>query len=508
MAGLDAYTKLMLHLDGANGSSTFSDSSDSAHTIVSSGGVLISTGQSKFGGASVYFDGSNDSLTIDQHADFDFGTGDFTVDFWICPDSSQSASYPAILSNNPGGWQSGAINMQFSGGGYTNKIRLSVYDYSYSGHLFVSDATVNPAEWTHIALIRESGVIKLYLNGALDNATSAFSGSMNFGLGKTCIGGGTWDGGYYKGYIDEYRVSKGIARWTENFTPPTTAYGQTKITAAMAFRASARSWTISANRVVIDALRDTVASAANAALSARAAQDAASSVRCDARAHTKTTAQAECAAHEVRRAVYAALFGARGNSFCSNPAHPLALVDQGWRIYARNTATGKFLDLGFVARTGSMTKDVRLPAGTYEMEARPCGDLTDEARTRQFWTVIIAADGTGAETMPEIIGMTGSINSAYKRVLSWSVSGDRAAGGVYFGIWLTSDGNPDITTTAPDMTVSGNALINAYSATYAQTSAQYATVAALADYVFGKPATIWLDWSAAATISPENQVAQ
>jgi hypothetical protein len=72
-------------MDGADNSTTFTDSSPTAHTVTRSGDAKISTTQSQFGGASAYFDGTGDYLTVANSEAFNFGSGDFTIDCWIRP---------------------------------------------------------------------------------------------------------------------------------------------------------------------------------------------------------------------------------------------------------------------------------------------------------------------------------------------------------------------------------------------------------------------------------------
>lgn len=83
MAFIDTYTKLLLHCDGTDGSTTFSDNGVTGHTVTANGNAQIDTAQSKFGNASGLFDGTGDYLTIPDHADWNFGTGNFTIDAWI-----------------------------------------------------------------------------------------------------------------------------------------------------------------------------------------------------------------------------------------------------------------------------------------------------------------------------------------------------------------------------------------------------------------------------------------
>ena len=80
---VDSETKLLIHSDTSSGSTTFTDSSNSARTITANGDVVHSANASKFGSTSMYFDGSGDYLSVPDSNDWDFGSGDFTIDFWI-----------------------------------------------------------------------------------------------------------------------------------------------------------------------------------------------------------------------------------------------------------------------------------------------------------------------------------------------------------------------------------------------------------------------------------------
>ena len=71
-----------MHFNGTNGSTTMTDSSKNNLTVTSNNGTAITTAQSKFGGASALFDGTNDYVTTPNNSVFDFGTNDFTIEFW------------------------------------------------------------------------------------------------------------------------------------------------------------------------------------------------------------------------------------------------------------------------------------------------------------------------------------------------------------------------------------------------------------------------------------------
>ena len=85
MPGNDEYTKLLIHSNTTDGSTTFVDSSvgGSTHTITANGDVHHETDQAKFGASSIQFDGTGDFFSIPSSSDFAFGTENFTIDFWV-----------------------------------------------------------------------------------------------------------------------------------------------------------------------------------------------------------------------------------------------------------------------------------------------------------------------------------------------------------------------------------------------------------------------------------------
>ena len=78
----DSYTKLLLHMNGTDGSTTFTDDGETGHTVTANGDAEIDTAQKQFGTASGLFSGTG-YLSILDHADFDFGADNFTIDFYI-----------------------------------------------------------------------------------------------------------------------------------------------------------------------------------------------------------------------------------------------------------------------------------------------------------------------------------------------------------------------------------------------------------------------------------------
>jgi hypothetical protein len=219
MAGIDEFTKLMLHMNGDDESTDFPDDSDSEHVATPSGNAQISTDQSKFGGSSLYCDGSASFLTVPDHDDFEFGLGDFTIDFWYRP--AGTASLRILVAKYAQSAYGSFVPFQ---NGNTITLYASSNNSSWdvaSNRPIVAGLLSNV--WMHFAYVREGGTTYTsYLDGnqvdTFENSSELQDGTQNIQIG------GVPSSFYYTGYIDEVRISKGIARWTENFTPPTEAY--------------------------------------------------------------------------------------------------------------------------------------------------------------------------------------------------------------------------------------------------------------------------------------------
>lgn len=201
-------TLALLHFDGANNSTVFTDSSPFNQTVaVVTGTPKISTAMSRFGGSSLYLDGSS-SIKIPNNANLNLGTGAFTIEFWFyLPSLPSSDAWFLHKSGSP----QQAISISHS----TRQL--------FSGFLsasLVSAATITAGAWHHVAVVRESanGQIKQYFNG-LNEGTMNNSGSVD-NAGDLTIG--SWFSGSdaITGYIDEFRIRK-EAMYLANFTPPT-----------------------------------------------------------------------------------------------------------------------------------------------------------------------------------------------------------------------------------------------------------------------------------------------
>lgn len=224
----DPYTKFLLHADGSNGSTAFLDLNSPPKDITANGDAQIKTDQSKFGGSSAYFDGSGDYLYVPDSEDWNFGSGDFTVDAWIKTSAAGTDQVIAANFDYPNNRRSWFLAVS---GSYGNKLWLGVSKdgTTASGQYYtvLSNNAVNDGQWHHVAGLRNGTSIYLFVDGVKQTSTNTVSGSL---YNRNYFEAGRWTrtaAGYFNGHIDELHVSKGIARWTSNFTSPSSPYNDT-----------------------------------------------------------------------------------------------------------------------------------------------------------------------------------------------------------------------------------------------------------------------------------------
>jgi hypothetical protein len=207
---------LLLHLNGSNGSTTFPDSSINPKTVSANGNAQISTAQSKFGGASVVLDGTGDYLTSNDNADFEFGSGDFTIEFWMRLTSS--ARQGLISKGAPGDWASFDISTDGTG---SQSIQVRCSNGSgWSIDFFTSPVpTWSLNTWHYVALVRNGNTFTLYIDGT-DRGSGTASISLMNNSSALLIGRSNFWSADAAGNIDEVRITKGVARYTSNFTAP------------------------------------------------------------------------------------------------------------------------------------------------------------------------------------------------------------------------------------------------------------------------------------------------
>lgn len=201
------YVSLLLHLNGSNGSTTFIDDSSNPKTVQAVGSPSVSDTNPKFGSGSVALNGTTDYLTVAENPDLTFGQSDFTVELWVYQVNSDN--YDLIT---------------FAGEQWEIYIYDSSYIYFWDGiDTRISGSFVSANVWNHVALVRQGEQVRLYLNGIQTGSTYIDSGITYLTQGTLYIGhypGAT----YVNGYIDEVRITKGIARYTTNFSPSSSPF--------------------------------------------------------------------------------------------------------------------------------------------------------------------------------------------------------------------------------------------------------------------------------------------
>lgn len=218
---IDNYTKLLLHMDGADNGTTFTDECGKTVTRY---GAVTKTGTKKFGTASGRFDGTDDYLSLADSEDWYFGSGDFTIDCWV--KRGTTGTYQYIM---------GRGNSQLNGNvsfllRFDNTNKISAF-FSTNGSTFQYDMTTSSAytdtNWHHLALVRNGVTITLYVDGISEGSVNMGTDTIYNSSTILCIGrAGEMNRYYFNGYLDELRISKGIARWTSNFTPPGAPYSR------------------------------------------------------------------------------------------------------------------------------------------------------------------------------------------------------------------------------------------------------------------------------------------
>lgn len=209
----DSYTKLMLHGDGSDASTTITD--EIGKTVTVNGNAQIDTAIKKFGTGSILFDGTGDYLILADSDDWRFGSGDFTIDCWVYLTSTNNAT---IVAHGP---DTDVDDFYF----FITPTAIAFRAFNSSSivvDLSLAWAGSQNTQY-HVAVVRYIDTVTIYINGvSIGSATasgsfSSLAATLNIGMQGTVTRP-------FTGQIDELRISKGIARYIANFTPQTSAY--------------------------------------------------------------------------------------------------------------------------------------------------------------------------------------------------------------------------------------------------------------------------------------------
>lgn len=208
-ATADANTSLLLNFTNAG----IYDSTGK-NNLETVGNAQVDTSTVKFGTGSMKFDGTGDYLDVPSSDLFNFGTGDFTIEAWIYRLEADRSQMIFAVGNSDVTTGHGRFYV-FSG----NTLR-----YYNNGNITTSSTVLSLNTWHHVALVQESGSQTLYLDGV----------SVGTSTSGVAFGGNTLDVEIgsnpatttqrFNGYIDDLRITKGVARYTSNFTPQTSQW--------------------------------------------------------------------------------------------------------------------------------------------------------------------------------------------------------------------------------------------------------------------------------------------
>jgi hypothetical protein len=209
------------HFDGTNGGTTFTDVK--GKTITRNGSILLSNTHFKYGTtAAKFISASSQYLNVATSSDFTLGTGDWTIECWVYLDTSAGGSTQYLFDMRPNSTSgtyaeigidsSGNLRFQVNG---SQQIASSANEFNTLG------TALNV--WAHVAACKASGSTKLFLQGT--QVGSTYSDSNNYqSAAELFIGASSFLNSFFNGWMDDFRMTKGFARYTANFTPSAFAF--------------------------------------------------------------------------------------------------------------------------------------------------------------------------------------------------------------------------------------------------------------------------------------------
>ena len=220
----------LLPFDGTNGATSTTDLSDRGNTVTFGGDAEISTAQSKFGGSSLSLDGNGDYVDLPQ-ATNQLVSQDLTIEFWFRINSGAGSETVGLFGTYYTTPSGKGMLMQTSAT-YTSVFFQWMYgsgtgdDWAYLNRTQGTRTALSNNTWYHVAVTRSGNTWRLFLNGTQEDSVTQ-SGQVtdagsttrlgNYGPSATASHG-------LNGYIEDFRITRGVARYTSNFTAPTSAH--------------------------------------------------------------------------------------------------------------------------------------------------------------------------------------------------------------------------------------------------------------------------------------------
>jgi hypothetical protein len=216
---LQSVNNTVLLLNGTN--TGIVDRSEN-NNLVTVGNTSLSTTQTRFNPTSIFFDGTGDYLVAPVNPSLYILSGNFTIECWVYPTGLTGTR--VILSQwNQTAGQGGYI-LNTSG----NQFQFYFAPFSEASPIITGSTTITANQWYHLAVVRNGSTFTMYQNGvSIGTGTSSATKAplaVNTAMGTyynssgTLPAAGTTD---FAGYVDDVRITPGVARYTANFTPPT-----------------------------------------------------------------------------------------------------------------------------------------------------------------------------------------------------------------------------------------------------------------------------------------------
>lgn len=209
----------LLHFDGADASTTFTDQRGRVWTP--SGNAQIDTAQKKYGTAAALLDGAGDYLTTANNADFNIENNDYTIEAYVR--ALGAGTERAIVSKRE---STSNANEYLFVIDTSNKLAFSGWNAGGATRVVIlAGATaLTTGDFHHVAVTKEGATWSVFLNGVLDGTVTETGAVVAKPLAVTIGRDGSSVPRYYNGWIDELRITKGVARYVNNFAPPAAAF--------------------------------------------------------------------------------------------------------------------------------------------------------------------------------------------------------------------------------------------------------------------------------------------
>jgi hypothetical protein len=228
--GNDEFTKLLLHMDGTNGSTTFIDSSAVGNTVSVFGSAAVSTNAKVGTGSFLAQTATNNFLSVPDSANWAFSTNQFTIDFWV--KVINAGATRQVVAQSPDATHIWSLQLR-----YSTIMYITFVNYNGGSPFTQLDVpfipTTNTNIWYHVAVVRVSNENttngwRFFINGtnqAITKTTGNWNDSLTDYAARLTIGKADNQTDVPSYYLDELRISN-TARWTTNFVPVTIGYGE------------------------------------------------------------------------------------------------------------------------------------------------------------------------------------------------------------------------------------------------------------------------------------------